>query len=284
MTGKLIDGKRIASEQREKLRLEVANLKRNGVEPCLAVIIVGDDPASHIYVNSKVRTCGDLGIISKRISFDINVSEEVLLEQIIQLNEDKAVHGILVQLPLPNHIDKFKVIETISPSKDVDGFHPINIGRMLTDQDTFLSCTPYGIIKMLQSEKIDIAGKHAVVIGRSNIVGKPLGQLLLSENATVTYAHSFTTNLSELTRQADILIAAVGIAKMIKANDVKPGAVVIDVGMNRIAEQRLCGDVDFDEVRHVASYITPVPGGVGPMTITMLMFNTVKAAKRIHSL
>ncbi len=284
MTGKYIDGKRIASDLREKLRIEVANLKGNGVHPCLAVIIVGDDPASHIYVNSKVRTCGELGIISKRISFEPSVSEADLLNQIIQLNEDKTVHGILVQLPIPNHIDKYKVIETISPSKDVDGFHPINIGRMMTDQDTFISCTPYGIIKMLQSEKIDIAGKHAVVIGRSHIVGKPMGQLLLSENATVTYAHSYTTNLKELTKQADILIAAVGIAKMIKAEDVKPGAVVIDVGMNRIAEERLCGDVDFDAVKEVASHITPVPGGVGPMTITMLMFNTVKAAKRIHSL
>lgn len=279
MPSKILDGRLISASIREQLTKEVEGLKEKGIIPGLAVILVGDDPASHTYVKNKEKTCKQLGMYSQVIQYPATLSETDLIEKIKELNEDDEIHGILVQLPLPKHINEKVIIETISPLKDVDGFHPINIGRMMTKQDALLPCTPFGILKMVKETGIDISGKHVVVIGRSNIVGKPVGQLFLNEDATVTYCHSKTNHLQTYTKQADILIAAVGIAKMIKADDVKDGAIVIDVGMNRDENGKLCGDVDFDEVAPKASYITPVPGGVGPMTIAMLMYNTVKSAK-----
>jgi methylenetetrahydrofolate dehydrogenase (NADP+) / methenyltetrahydrofolate cyclohydrolase len=242
---------------------------------------VGENSASQTYVRMKRKTCEEMGIHSLLIQYSDQVSQEELLNKIDQLNTDSSIHGILVQLPLPEGIQTEKVIERISPDKDVDGFHPVNIGRMMIGEDAFLPCTPYGILKMLQFENIEPSGKHAVVIGRSNIVGKPAGQLLLRENATVTYCHSKTDGLADFARNADILIAAAGRPKFIHGSDIKPGAVVIDVGMNRDEEGKLCGDIDFDSAQNTAGYITPVPGGVGPMTITMLMYNTVKAAKKM---
>ena len=280
MAAKLINGKEISGEIRENLKEEVALLQEQGIKPGLAVILVGDNQASRTYVTSKQKSCQDIGMESLLIEFPVDVPETILLEKIEQLNNDDQMHGILVQLPLPNHISEEKVIETISPDKDVDGFHPINIGKMMTGQDTFLPCTPFGVLEMLKHEQITIEGKHAVIVGRSNIVGKPAGQLLLNENATVTYCHSRTPDLASVTRTADILVAAVGRAKMITADYVKEGAVVIDVGMNRDENGKLCGDVDFEHVKDKAGYITPVPGGVGPMTITMLLYNTVKSAKK----
>ena len=280
MAAKLINGKEISGEIRENLKEEVALLLEQGIKPGLAVILVGDNQASRTYVTSKQKSCQDIGMESLLIEFPVDVPESILLEKIEQLNNDDQMHGILVQLPLPNHISEEKVIETISPDKDVDGFHPINIGKMMTGQDTFLPCTPFGVLEMLKHEQITIEGKHAVIVGRSNIVGKPAGQLLLNENATVTYCHSRTPDLASVTRTADILVAAVGRAKMITADYVKEGAVVIDVGMNRDENGKLCGDVDFEQVKEKAGYITPVPGGVGPMTITMLLYNTVKSAKK----
>ena len=283
MAAKLINGKEISGEIRENLKEEVALLLEQGIKPGLAVILVGDNQASRTYVTSKQKSCQDIGMESLLIEFPVDVPETILLEKIEQLNNDDQMHGILVQLPLPNHISEEKVIETISPDKDVDGFHPINIGKMMTGQDTFLPCTPFGVLEMLKHEQITIEGKHAVIVGRSNIVGKPAGQLLLNENATVTYCHSRTPDLASVTRTADILVAAVGRAKMITADYVKEGAVVIDVGMNRDENGKLCGDVDFEHVKDKAGYITPVPGGVGPMTITMLLYNTVKSAERAAS-
>ncbi|EDL64559.1 bifunctional methylenetetrahydrofolate dehydrogenase/methenyltetrahydrofolate cyclohydrolase FolD [Bacillus sp. SG-1] len=280
MPAKLIDGKQIAKYFRDSITEEVKQLKKEGQVPGLAVVLVGENPASKTYVKMKRKTCEEMGIHSVLVEYNNKVSENELLEKIEQLNNDSSIHGILVQLPLPEGIETAKVIERISPDKDVDGFHPVNIGRMMIGEDSFLPCTPYGIMKMLQYEDINPAGKHAVVVGRSNIVGKPAGQLLLRENATVTYCHSKTENLSDYTRNADILISAAGRAKFINGNDIKPGAVVIDVGMNRDEEGKLCGDIDFESARNTAGYITPVPGGVGPMTITMLMYNTVKAARR----
>ncbi|MED3571695.1 bifunctional methylenetetrahydrofolate dehydrogenase/methenyltetrahydrofolate cyclohydrolase FolD [Cytobacillus praedii] len=278
----LIDGKEIAREKKALISEEVENLKKDGIVPGLAVILVGNDPASKTYVSNKERTCRELGMHSVLIELPETVSEQALLNQVAELNEDLSIHGILVQMPLPDHINETKVIETISPEKDVDGFHPVNVGRMMTGQDSFLPCTPYGVMEMLDYIGADIAGKHVVVVGRSNIVGKPAGQLFLNKNATVTYCHSKTTDLKAFTRQADILVAAVGKVNLITKDHVKEGAIVIDVGMNRNSEGKLCGDVDFSNVREIASYITPVPGGVGPMTITMLMFNTLKAAKAIR--
>ncbi|WP_409251311.1 bifunctional methylenetetrahydrofolate dehydrogenase/methenyltetrahydrofolate cyclohydrolase FolD [Bacillus sp. SCS-153A] len=283
MPAKLIDGKQIAQHYRNSITEEVKQLTEQGLVPGLAVVLVGENPASKTYVKMKRRTCEEMGIHSVLIEYSDEVSERELLEKIEQLNNDSSIHGILVQLPLPDAIQTAKVIEKISPDKDVDGFHPVNIGRMMIGEEAFLPCTPYGIMKMLQYENIDPAGKHAVVVGRSNIVGKPAGQLLLKENATVTYCHSKTENISDYTRDADILISAAGRAKFIHGSDIKPGAVVIDVGMNRDEEGKLCGDIDFDSASETAGYITPVPGGVGPMTITMLMFNTVKAARRTLS-
>ncbi|MFD1707034.1 bifunctional methylenetetrahydrofolate dehydrogenase/methenyltetrahydrofolate cyclohydrolase FolD [Siminovitchia sediminis] len=279
MTAEIINGKTISQEIRKGLEKEVAALTEKGVKPGLAVILVGNDPASRTYVASKQKSCRAIGIESMLVEYPEDVMEIELLDKIRELNEDDRIHGILVQLPLPPHISDKKVIETISPEKDVDGFHPVNIGKMMTGQDTFLPCTPFGVMKMLDFMDLKVEGKHAVVIGRSNIVGKPMGQLLLNANATVTYCHSRTSDLKSVTTQADILVAAVGKAKMIKADHVKDGAIVIDVGIHRNDEGKLFGDVDFDEVKEKASYITPVPGGVGPMTITMLLHNTVQSAK-----
>lgn len=273
----LIDGKKIAESYREKVKAEVSKLHR---KPGLAVIIVGQDAASKVYVASKHKACHEAGIESFKHELAAETSEEDVLELIEKLNHDNKVHGILVQLPLPKHISEKKVIDAINPKKDVDCFHPANVGEMLihADYNMMLPATPKGIIRLIESTGIDCAGKHAVIVGRSNIVGKPVGILLLQKSATVTYCHSKTKNLSEITRQADILVAAVGKDRMIKADMVKEGAVVIDVGMNRV-DGKLYGDVDFENVKNVASHITPVPGGVGPMTIAMLLDNTLIAYK-----
>ncbi|RFU69796.1 bifunctional methylenetetrahydrofolate dehydrogenase/methenyltetrahydrofolate cyclohydrolase FolD [Peribacillus saganii] len=280
MAAKIIDGSEIARKVRTEIAAEVAELKGKGVTPGLAVILVGDNQASQTYVKMKEKACEELGMHSVMAKYPSSLSQQELLNKITELNEDNTIHGILVQLPLPNHIDEKAIIEAISPEKDVDGFHPINIGRLMTGQDTLYPCTPYGVMVMLQYIGCEIEGKHVVVVGRSNIVGKPVGQLFLNENATVTYCHSKTKDLKSFTTQADILVVAVGRNDTITAEHVKQGAVVIDVGMNRNEEGKLCGDVSFDEVKQVASYITPVPKGVGPMTITMLMHNTLKAAKK----
>lgn len=281
MSATLINGKEISAKIRKELEQEVAELTAAGIKPGLAVILVGNNPASRTYVTSKQKSCKAIGMESLLIEMPEDVEEATLLAKIEELNNQDDIHGILVQLPLPAHISEQKVIETISHTKDVDGFHPINVGKMMIGQDTFLPCTPYGVMKMLEHEGIDISGKHAVIIGRSNIVGKPQGQLLLRENATVTYCHSKTPDLASFTQKADILVAAIGKAKMITKDYVKQGAVVIDVGMNRDENNKLCGDVDFDDVVEKAGYITPVPGGVGPMTITMLLANTVKSARNV---
>lgn len=280
MSGKLINGKEIGNTIRKSIQQEVNALKEQGINPGLAVILVGDDPASHTYVSNKQKSCEQMGIYSELIKLSADVTEETLLQQIERLNENPAIDGILVQLPLPKHIDEQKVIATISPEKDVDGFHPISVGKMLLGQPTFLPCTPFGVMKLLEYSNVDIRGKHAVVIGRSHIVGVPMGQLLLQKDATVTYCHSKTPDLKAITKQADILVVATGRAKMIGAEHVKDGAVVIDVGMDRDENGKLCGDVDFDVVIDKVSAITPVPGGVGPMTITMLLFNTLQSAKK----
>lgn len=279
MSSQLINGKEISNTIRTGIQKEVQDLIAKGITPGLAVILVGEDPASHTYVANKEKACKELGIYSKLIKLPEDTTEEDLLAQIKQLNEASEVDGILVQLPLPKQINEQKVIETISPLKDVDGFHPNSVGKMLLGQETFLPCTPHGIMKLLEYSNIEVAGKHAVVIGRSHIVGVPMGQLLLQHDATVTYCHSKTKNLQEMTKQADILVVAIGRAKMITADYIKEGAAVIDVGMNRDENNHLCGDVDFDSVVEKTSAITPVPGGVGPMTITMLMYNTVQSAK-----
>ncbi|MGJ7912045.1 bifunctional methylenetetrahydrofolate dehydrogenase/methenyltetrahydrofolate cyclohydrolase FolD [Neobacillus sp. LXY-1] len=279
MTAVIISGKEIADKKRQEIAEEVKSLKENGIVPGLAVVLVGDNHASRTYVKNKEKACKELGMYSVLIELPEETSEGELLDKIHELNNDKQIHGILVQLPIPKHIDETKVIESISPDKDVDGFHPINIGRMMTGQNAFLPCTPFGIMVMLEEAGISVAGKDVVVVGRSNIVGKPVGQLLLNQHATVTYCHSKTKDLKFHTRQADILVAAVGIANFITADHIKEGAVVIDVGINRNEAGKLCGDVAFDEVSEVAGYITPVPKGVGPMTITMLMYNTLKSAR-----
>lgn len=285
MAATIIDGKQIAKKKQEEIAREVEKLKSEGIIPGLVVILVGNNPASRTYVKSKEKTCVELGMNSVLIELPETVSEDELLSKIEELNQDSSIHGILIQLPLPKHINETKVIETIIPEKDVDGFHPINIGRMMTGQDAFLPCTPFGVMVMLEEMNIPIEGKHVVVVGRSNIVGKPSGQLFLNKNATVTYCHSKTTDLKAITTQADILVAAVGRVDFITSEHVKEGAVVIDVGINRNSEGKLCGDVSYAEVKEKASYITPVPGGVGPMTITMLMYNTLKSAKNCkHSL
>ncbi|MEI4800370.1 bifunctional methylenetetrahydrofolate dehydrogenase/methenyltetrahydrofolate cyclohydrolase FolD [Bacillus sp. NPDC077411] len=280
MVAVIIKGNEVAEKKRAQLKEKVAELEEQGIVPGLAVILVGDDPASHSYVKGKEKGCEQVGIYSELITFPDTITQDRLLAEIDRLNNDDRIHGILVQLPLPNHIEEKAIIEKISPEKDVDGFHPISIGRMMTGQDTFLPCTPHGILELVKETNLDITGKHVVVIGRSNIVGKPVGQLFLNENATVTYCHSKTANIKELTKLADILIVAVGRAKMVTADYVKEGAVVIDVGVNRLETGKLCGDVDFDDVLNVASHITPVPKGVGPMTITMLLENTVLSAQR----
>ncbi|MBD3108090.1 bifunctional methylenetetrahydrofolate dehydrogenase/methenyltetrahydrofolate cyclohydrolase FolD [Bacillus sp. AGMB 02131] len=284
MAAIIIDGVEIAKKVREDIALQVAELKEKGVTPGLAVILVGDNQASKTYVSMKEKACQQLGMHSVLIRLPETASQAELLAKIDELNNDEKIHGILVQLPLPKHIDEDAVIEAISPEKDVDGFHPVNVGKMMIGQDTYYPCTPYGVMVMLEHIGCDPAGKHAVVVGRSNIVGKPQGQLLLNKNATVTYCHSKTTDMAKYTKEADILVVAVGKRNVITAEHVKPGAVVIDVGMNRDEEGKLCGDVAFDEVKEIASYITPVPKGVGPMTITMLMHNTLKSARKTLSL
>jgi methylenetetrahydrofolate dehydrogenase (NADP+) / methenyltetrahydrofolate cyclohydrolase len=284
MTAQLINGKDLSAELKQEMKAENEVLKQKGLTPHLTVVLIGDNPASQSYVKGKEKAAAETGISSSVIKLPSSTSEAELLQLINELNEDKSVHGILVQLPLPDQIREQQVIEAIHPDKDVDGFHPSNIGKMMTGEDTFLPCTPYGIITMLKSKNIEIEGKHAVVLGRSNIVGKPVGQLLLNENATVTYCHSRTKNMKEIAANADILIAAIGKENAITADYVKNGAVVIDVGINRKADGKLTGDVDFENVKEKASYITPVPRGVGPMTITMLLKNTIKAAKGLSGI
>ncbi|WP_257348020.1 bifunctional methylenetetrahydrofolate dehydrogenase/methenyltetrahydrofolate cyclohydrolase FolD [Pseudalkalibacillus decolorationis] len=282
MVAELIKGHEIANTKREQMKMEVEQLSKQGIVPGLVVIILGEDPASQSYVRGKQKACEKVGIDGKLIELPEETPESDLLGLIDQLNNDDSCHGILVQLPLPNHISEKAVIEAISPDKDVDGFHPINIGRMMTGQRAFLPCTPFGIIEMVKAKGIEIGGKHVVIIGRSNIVGKPVGQLFLNENATVTYCHSRTTNMKEMTTQADILVVAVGRADFIGKEFIKPGAIVIDVGVNRKEDGKLTGDVKFEEAMEIASYITPVPKGVGPMTITMLLHNTILSAKWSH--
>ncbi len=277
---KLIDGKSIASKIRGEIAVEVNRLKAQGIIPGLAVILVGDNAASRVYVSMKEKACLDVGIYSDEYKLPEKIDEKELLNLIDRLNKNKEIHGILVQLPLPQHINEAKIVEAIAPDKDVDGFHPYNVGRLITGKPLFQPCTPYGIMVMLKESGIDLSGKEVVVVGRSNIVGKPVALMCLHQNATVTLCHSKTKNLPEKIGMADILIAAVGKPEMIKGEWVKEGAVVIDVGVNRLHDGKLVGDVEFSVASKRASYITPVPGGVGPMTITMLLFNTLQSAKK----
>ena len=279
----IIDGKLVSAAVKERVANQVKELNNKGISVCLAVILVGEDPASQIYVANKKKACEQLGIISKEFVLPATTTQQELLNLVNTLNDDASVNGILCQLPLPKGLDEKAVIEAINPEKDVDAFHPVNVGRIMIGDYDFLPCTPAGVMEMLSYYNIDVCGKECVVIGRSNIVGKPMGMLLLHKNGTVTTAHSRTQNLAEVTKKADILVAAVGKAKFVTTDMVKSGAVVIDVGMNR-ADGKLCGDVDFDAVSQKASYITPVPGGVGPMTIATLMQNTLTAAKRQNNL
>lgn len=278
---KIIDGKIISKQIREELQLKIKELKeKKKIIPGLAVIIVGNNPASKAYVRMKDKACKDLGMYSEVHSLEQDISENELLLLIDELNKKDSIHGILVQLPLPEHIDEMKVLKRINHKKDVDGFHPINIGKLVVGEDTFIPCTPHGIMKLLDYENINVEGKNVVVIGRSNIVGKPIAMLLLQKNATVTICHSRTKNLKEITKGADILVVAIGKPKFVTSDMVKPGAVVIDVGINRV-NNKIVGDVDFEAVKEVAGYMTPVPGGVGPMTITMLIYNTIISASKI---
>ncbi len=280
----IIDGKAISVSVKESAALEVAKLKERGVDVTLAVIIVGNDPASRVYVNNKKKACELTGIISREYALPETTTMEELLALIDELNNDKDVNGILCQMPLPKGLDGKKVTDAISPLKDVDAFHPVNVGKIMIGEYDFLPCTPAGVMELIKRTGVDVAGKNTVVIGRSDIVGKPMSMLLLHSNATVTICHSKTENLAEITKNADILVAAVGRAGFVTADMVKEGAVVIDVGMNRNSEGKLCGDVDFENVKDKCSAITPVPGGVGPMTIAMLMQNTVTAAKKQNNL
>ncbi|MCC3373397.1 bifunctional methylenetetrahydrofolate dehydrogenase/methenyltetrahydrofolate cyclohydrolase FolD [Cohnella sp. REN36] len=284
MSARIIDGKRISEEIREEIKQEVERLLARDVRPGLAVVLVGEDAASQVYVRNKAKACDDLGFYSEVHRLPASTTQDELLALIDRLNGQASIHGILVQLPLPKHIQEKAVIDAIAVDKDVDGFHPVSVGNLMIGDDALLPCTPSGVIELLKRTGNDPAGKHAVVIGRSNIVGKPVSMLLLRENATVTMTHSRTPNLPEVARQADILVVAVGVAQLVKRDWVKPGAVVVDVGMNRLDNGKLCGDVDYDDVAPVAGWITPVPGGVGPMTITMLMQNTLKSAKRTHGI
>ncbi len=280
-TAKIIDGVALSKQLREDVATRTTALKARGITPGLAVVLVGENPASQVYVRNKVKACQDAGLHSVLEKYDATMTEVELLARVDALNNDPSIHGILVQLPLPAHIDDHKMIEAISPAKDVDGFHVASAGALMVGETGFKACTPYGCMKMLESIGMkNLRGKHAVVIGRSNIVGKPMAMMLLQANATVTITHSGTADLGAMTRQADIVVAAVGKRNVLTADMVKPGAVVIDVGMNRNDEGKLCGDVDFEGVKQVAGYITPVPGGVGPMTITMLLVNTIEAAER----
>ena len=281
---KIIDGKSISAKTKEELRLEVAELKQNGISVGLAVIIVGDDPASRVYVNNKKKACELLGIYSEEYALPAETTMDDLLGLIEELNGRSDINGILCQLPLPRHLDEKAVINAISPEKDVDAFHPVNVGKIMIGDFDFLPCTPAGVMRLLDESGIEIEGKSCVVIGRSNIVGKPMSMLLLHRNATVTICHSKTKDLKEVTKKADILVAAVGRANFVTADMVKEDAVVIDVGINRLPDGKLCGDVDFNAVSEKCSFITPVPGGAGPMTIAMLMANTVTAAKKQNNL
>lgn len=276
----IISGKELAARIKQRVSSQVEELKTGGVNPCLAVVLVGDDPASAVYVRGKESDCRECSIESRMLRLPADTTQDQLLEQLKQLAEDRSVHGILVQLPLPAQIDEQAVIAAIPPEKDVDGFSPVNVGRMMIGEECFLPCTPAGCIEMLKSTGMPIAGKRAVVLGRSNIVGKPAAMLLLRENATVTICHSKTENLAQLCGEADILVAAIGKAKFVTGDMVKPGAVVIDVGINRDENGKLCGDVDFAAAEQKASFITPVPGGVGLMTRAMLLVNTIQAARR----
>lgn len=280
MSAVVISGKEVAASIKDELKVEVKRLNENDVKPKLTVILVGNDPASHSYVKGKEKACKEVGLESQIILMEESITEKYLLSEIKKLNEDSSVHGFLVQLPLPKHIDEMKVINAISPEKDVDGFHPITVGKMMIGEDSFLPCTPHGIIELIKRTGTDIKGKHAVIVGRSNIVGKPVALLLLRENATVTICHSKTVDLKSSTKQADILIVAVGKPELITEEYVSEGTIVIDVGTNRLDSGKWAGDCEFESVSEVASYITPVPGGVGPMTITMLLKNTVEAAKK----
>ncbi len=284
MPASLIDGKAIGAAVRAEIKERAAAFTaRTGIRPCLAAVLVGEDPASRVYVRNKGKACVEAGMLSRQVNLPASTSEKELLDLVAQLNADASVHGILVQLPLPGQIDESKVIEAIAPGKDVDGFHPVNAGRLLIGRPGFVPCTPFGILKILDHEKVELKGRHAVVVGRSNIVGKPVAILLLSRHATVTICHSRTQDLPAVVRSGDIVVAAVGKAEMVRGSWIKPGAVVIDVGINRLPDGKLVGDVAFEEARAVAGKITPVPGGVGPMTITMLLHNTLTAAIRIAS-
>ena len=280
----IIDGKAISMDTKNEVKVKAGELKAKGIEPCLAVVLVGEDPASQVYVRNKKKACEYCGIKSLNYELSEDTTEEELLSLIDELNANKECNGILVQLPLPKHIDENKVLLRIKPEKDVDGFHPYNVGLLSIGKADLKACTPAGCIELIKRSGVDITGKHCVVVGRSNIVGKPVGMLLLSENGTVTTCHSKTKDIKAVCREADILVAAVGIPKFIKGDMVKDGVVVIDVGINRMDNGKLCGDVDFDEVEKKASYITPVPGGVGPMTIAMLMNNCIVACKKQNNL
>lgn len=280
MTAQIIDGNALSRHIRTDVAARAARLTALGHRPGLAVVLVGEDPASQVYVRNKIKACEDNGLHSVFEKYDATLSEAELLQRIQALNADPAIHGILVQMPLPKHINPHKVIETIATTKDVDGYSTLSAGELMTGLPGFRPCTPYGCMKLIESTGVDLRGKHAVVIGRSNTVGKPMGLLLLQANATVTVCHSATADIGFHTRQADVVVAAVGRPGTLTAGMVKPGAIVIDVGINRKADGKLCGDVDFDGVSQVASAITPVPGGVGPMTITMLLVNTIEAAER----
>ncbi|CAM4523004.1 methylenetetrahydrofolate dehydrogenase (NADP+)/methenyltetrahydrofolate cyclohydrolase [Paenibacillus endophyticus] len=284
MSAQIIEGKKISDLIREEMITESAALKEKGVIPGLAVVLVGEDPASKVYVGSKEKACQQLGFYSEVHRLSGDTSEEELLAVIDRLNNQASINGILVQLPLPKHINEKAVIDAIRVEKDVDGFHPESVGNLVIGDDSLLPCTPAGVIELIKRSGVEISGKHAVVIGRSNIVGKPVAMLLLRENATVTICHSRTANMEEIAKQADILVVAIGKAKAIGRNFVKPGAIVIDVGINRLPDGKLAGDVDFEDCLDTAGYITPVPGGVGPMTITLLMKNTITAAKRANGI
>lgn len=275
----VINGRELADQMQAEIQKDVEKMTQQGIQPGLVVLLVGENPASQTYVRNKERAAAKIGILSKVEKLPETISEEELLAEIDKYNQDSRFHGILVQLPLPKHIDEEKILLAIDPKKDVDGFHPMNLGRLFVGKPEMIPCTPYGIMKMFEAYDIDLTGKRAVIIGRSNIVGKPMAQLLLMKNATVTIAHSKTEHLAEVAKEADILVVAIGRGHFVTKEFVKPGAVVIDVGMNRNQEGKLIGDVAFDEVSEIASYITPVPKGVGPMTITMLMYQTVEAAK-----
>ena len=280
MSARIIDGKALAASVRASVRDEVSVLAARGIRPGLAVIIAGKDPASQVYVRNKLRACEEVGVHSELLAFPADVSDATLIGSIEGLNRDPAIHGILVQLPLPKSLDAARILATVSPAKDVDGFHLENIGALVTGQAGFVPCTPAGVMRMLAQENLPLAGRHAVVLGRSNIVGKPMALLLLQKDATVTICHSKSSDLAAITRRADVLVAAVGRAKLVTADMVKPGACVIDVGVNRLADGSLAGDVDFASVKEIAGLITPVPGGVGPMTIALLLVNTLRAARR----